>query len=253
MAFGTVSAMENTPETWLAEAFASCQPTLIDDADWERLRPGFVAAFEPLGYEPDKWHNLQPNLSCALHLMADVLAAEPDATVADALQPHRVQGYLERLIAEGAAEGTIANRRGALNALLRGRRRREGTGAARGDGEIRPYSQREAAEIFEALPEGMWQADVVRELLRAALEDREARCTAAQAKTARVWFSDQPHSPGVDRRRLKVTRVVTAIDTRSALDVARRTAVGRRRINAAFHACVPPSDQEMKEQLRGPA
>lgn len=103
-------------DSGLGEAFASYQPKSIPASVWDRLRPEAFALVAQLDLDE---FSARKALSRLAAFLADLAEVRPDATISDLLTREQVEGHLERAKASGVAPGTLQNRQGTLNGLLR--------------------------------------------------------------------------------------------------------------------------------------
>ena len=143
-------SIDNT-DARLGEAFASYQPQSLQPAVWARFRDDAKALV--LRLRPSTDRQVTNYLSRLAVFLADVAPTRPDARLEDLLTPEYVAGHLQRARAAGAADGTVENRQGTLNALLRathGRRRQSPRPAPT---RIEPYAPGQVRGLLTAAVE----------------------------------------------------------------------------------------------------
>lgn len=238
--------MDPCTPTGLGEAFASYQPSTIDPETWQRLRPEFVSRFTEAGFED--WKTARPHVCRTAVFMADVLKAEPDATLQEALVKHRVEGYLERCKASGESPGTVLNRQGTLNRLLAGPRQ---AGTTTDSKKVEPYPEHVLRDLRdEAATSNAACAEAAVRLLDATLAGAEPSLSSSEIAATRTWLSGE-QDVALNLRRLRLSRITAAVASRPALEVCRTDKIGRRALATAVAAVPPLSDSAMKELLRG--
>jgi hypothetical protein len=239
--------MEHMKSIGLGEAFASYQPSAIDAAAWGRLRPELCQAFAELGYET--WSDARPHVSRTVAFMADVLAIDESATLAGSLTRLRVDGYLQRLKDDGVSAGTLANRQGSLNQLLRGERQQRRSPARAADGTA-AYTPDEVAEFISAAQPHPRHGPVVEAAFQWDRSATDAAMGSRPLYAAQAWLAREAGLP-LDLRRVRQTRVEALVSSSPALEAVGVVGVGRRALTAAALDAALPTSTELKAALRG--
>ena len=276
----------NDSSTWLDEALASYQPNSMTPAMWERFRVDACTLVRQLA--PADERAARHYLSRLAAFLADAAAARPEARLHDLLTRDQVEGHLAR--APGAV-GTLRNRQGALNGLLRAQlgvpRRRPGSPPT--GGRLQPYSVEEllvaaTAALGHGHPDG---ADFARSvacvLSGVPLPTRTCdHLVGVVTDDAGVWvnqqllevtelcgvpsgeiravdvergrrFADRHLGFELDARRGALTYLTEQVRTRPAIEVLALTKAGRDRLNTAITSCGRPDTTSMRDLLRGAA
>jgi hypothetical protein len=275
----------DTP-TWLDEALASYQPSSMTPATWERFRVDASALVRHLS--PADPRAARKCLSRLTVFLADVADARPEATLDDLLTREQVQGHLGRALADGATSGTIVNRQGTLNALLRVKHGTPPPVRAERAPErrLQPHSPGELLEAAAAaLATGAAAgADFARAVacvlagvaLPTRTDDRRielvndagelsvdghpldapelADLPSDGVRSAEVergrGFARREFDFRLDLRRAALTALTVQVRSRPALEVLTLADVGRDRLTAAAAACEPADPAVLREVLR---
>ncbi len=275
-------------DSGLGEALASYQPKSMSASTWERFHDDAVAAV--LRLKPTDDRRGRALLSRLATFLADVAAERPTACLGDLLTREQVDGHLQRALDANLSSGTVQNRQGALNALLRSRGGGRAPKARKPERHLAPYSRAEIDRVLAtALAEGSTApVDLARTLVcglaahpipterqPAAVKVHVVGRTVsvgdcswpaphgvelpptgeldgAAVQRGRTWAATHLNF-SVDLRRLALTELVEAVRVQPAIVVLRRDGVGRDRLSTAVAAVGELAGEQLREVLRFPA
>lgn len=281
--------METTSrDSGLGEALASYQPTSMSDALWGRFRDNAIDLVLRLDHRSDV--AARRSLSLLVMFLADVAPSRPNAELADLLTKSQVEGYLERCLASGGAPGTVENRQGALNALLRAAEGRPPARQRRStESHLEPHAWSELEDVvIAAMHDGSEQAVCLARTILCAMTGHPLPRQSAPDPVAvevtgrtvtvnghrwrapaelalpssghldhtgvergRRWGRRSGVGFRLDRRRIVLTYITHVVATQPAAVALQLPGVGRDRLTAATAAAERPCPAVQKALLRG--